>query len=79
MDFDLFSEMDLVLTEIRRCFIELNRFWTKEICSAVKALEMRHVDPKDIERWRSFHASLKQTIESWEVWFLVPSLHIPTD
>ena len=79
VDFDLFSEMDLVLTEIRRCFIELNRFWTKEICSAVKALEMRRVDPKDIERWRSFHASLKQTIESWEVWFLVPPLHIPTD
>jgi len=41
--------------------------------------EMRRVDPKDIERWRSFHASLKQAIESWEVWFLVPLLHIPTD
>ena len=28
---------------------------------------MRRVDPSDVERWKNFHASLKETIASWKV------------
>ena len=56
--------------------MELDKFWTGEICRAVKALKMRRVDPTDFERWEGFHASLKQTIESWKVWSLVSLLYI---
>jgi hypothetical protein len=66
-DLDLFSEVDFVLDEIRRCFMELDKFWTEEICRAIKALNTRRMDPNDVERWRGFKASLKQTIESWKV------------
>ncbi|KAI9450415.1 hypothetical protein F5148DRAFT_1290819 [Russula earlei] len=65
-DFDLFSEVHFVLGEIRRCYMELDKFWTEEIRSAIKALETRRVDPNDVERWRGFKASLEQTIESWK-------------
>ena len=67
-DFDLFDEVESVLREIRRCYEDLDKFWTEEICRAVKALEIRYVDPGDVERWRVFKVSLEQTIESWKVW-----------
>ena len=67
VDFDLFDEVESVLREIRRCYEDLDKFWTEEIRRAVKALEMRYVDPGDVERWRGFRASLEQTIESWKV------------
>ncbi|KAI9457136.1 hypothetical protein F5148DRAFT_1223008 [Russula earlei] len=66
-DFDLFSEVHFVPGEIRRCYMELDKFWTEEIRSAIKALDTRRVDPNDVERWRGFKASLEQTIESWKV------------
>ena len=56
-----------MLREIRRCYEDLDKFWTEEICRAVKALEMRYVDPGDVERWRGFKASLEKTIETWKV------------
>jgi hypothetical protein len=67
-DFDLFKEVDFVLNEIRRCYRELDKFWTEEICRAAKALETRRVDPDDAKRWRDFKASLEQTVKSWKVW-----------
>jgi len=57
-----------VLAQIRRYYEELDKFWTDEIRRAVKALEMRRIDLKDFERWKNFHASIKQTIEYSEVW-----------
>ena len=63
----LFNEVDLVLTEIRRCYAELDKFWMEEISRAFEALRMRRVDPTDFERWENFHANLKQTVESWKV------------
>jgi len=62
-DFDLFSEVDFVLAEIRRCYEELDKFWTDELRRAVKALETRRVDLEDFERWKNFHRSIKQAIE----------------
>ncbi|KAH9992234.1 hypothetical protein BJV74DRAFT_835049 [Russula compacta] len=64
-DFDLFSEVDFVLSQIQHCYMELDKFWIEEIRRAVKALKMRRVDPMDFERWKGFHASLERTIESW--------------
>jgi len=64
----LFNEVDFALGEIQRCYIDLDNFWTEEICRAAKALETRRVDPDDVKRWRAFKASLEQTIESWKVW-----------
>ncbi|KAF8461762.1 hypothetical protein DFH94DRAFT_71072 [Russula ochroleuca] len=63
----LFSEVDSVLTEIRRCYMEMDRFWTEEISRAIEALRMRRVDPKDFERWKTFQANLTHTIDSWKV------------
>ena len=57
-----------MLAQIRRYYEELDKFWTDEIRRAVKALEMRRIDLKDFERWKNFHASIKQTIEYSEVW-----------
>jgi len=65
-DFDLFSEVDFILVEIRRCYEELDKFWTEEICRAVKALEIRRVDRRDFERWKNFHPNIKQAIEIWK-------------
>ena len=63
----LFREVDSVLTEIKHCYTELYKFWTEEISCAMEAFKKRHVDRRDFERWRTFHANLKQTIESWKV------------
>ena len=60
-----------MLAEIRRFYEELNKFWTEEICRVVEALKMCRIDPKDVERWDSFHSSLKQTIEFWKVCFFL--------
>jgi len=57
-----------VLAQIRRCYEELDKFWTDEIRRAVKALEMRRVDLKDFERWKKIDASLKQAVEYSKVW-----------
>ena len=61
--------MDLVLAEIRRFYEELNKFWTEDIRHVVEALKKGRTDPRDIERWKKFHSSIKQTIESWKVFF----------
>lgn len=47
--------------------MELDKFWMEEIARATEALEARRVDPRDIERWKNYCASLEQTIDSWEV------------
>jgi hypothetical protein len=47
--------------------MELDRFWAEEISRAIEALKMRRVDPTDLDRWKNFHADLKQTTESWNV------------
>ncbi|KAF8486403.1 hypothetical protein DFH94DRAFT_713172 [Russula ochroleuca] len=60
----LFSEVDLVLAEIRRFYEELNKFWT-EIRCVVEALKKGRTDPRDFERWKDFNSSLNQTIEFW--------------
>jgi len=65
-DFDLLSEVHFVLDEIKRCYMELDKFWTEEIRRAIRALEMRRVDPDDVERWRGFKISLEETIECWK-------------
>ncbi len=59
-----------MLSEISRCYKELEKFWTEEIGRAVTALQTRRVDPSEVERWRDFKTELQQTIESWEVWSL---------
>jgi hypothetical protein len=56
-----------VLNAIRRCYTELDKFWTEEIRRAAKALETRRVDPEDAKRWRDFKASLEHTTKSWKV------------
>ena len=66
-DHALFREVDSVLTEIKQCYTELYKFWTEEISRAMEAFEKRRVNRTDFERWRNFHANLKQTIESWKV------------
>ncbi|KAH9961539.1 hypothetical protein BC827DRAFT_1267541 [Russula dissimulans] len=65
-DFDLFREVHFVLGEIKRCYTELDKFWTEEISRAIKALKTRRVDPDDVEQWRGFKTSLEQTVESWK-------------
>ena len=47
--------------------MELDTFWTEEISRVVEALRMRRVGSMDFERWKNFHANLKQIIESWKV------------
>jgi hypothetical protein len=66
-DHALFGEVDLMLTEIRRCYMELDKFWTEEIFHAIEALKMHRVDATDFERWKTFHSNLNQTIETWKV------------
>ena len=66
-DLALFSEVNSVLTEIRRCYMELDKFWTGEISRTVEALKMRRVDPTDLERWKNFHKNLNKTTKSWKV------------
>jgi len=56
-----------VLCQIRQCYVEMDKFWREEICRAAKALERRRIDPSNVERWKDFHASLKETIDSWKV------------
>jgi hypothetical protein len=75
-DFDLFGEVELVLCQIRQCYVEMDTFWTEEICRAAKALERCRIDPNDVERWKNFHASLKGTVGSWKVTPLVLPLYI---
>ena len=71
----------MLLTEIRQCYVEMNKFWTEEISRASEALRKRRVDPTDFERWKNFHADIKQTIESWKVRysFLFLCRALPTD
>ena len=66
-DNPLFSEVDLVLAEIGRFYEELKNFWAGEIRHVVEALKKGRTDARDFERWKNFHSSLKQTIESWKV------------
>ena len=73
-DHALFNEVDSVLTEIRQCYMEMDKFWGEEISRVIKALEMRRVDPTDFKRWKDFHANLEQTIESWKVQHVFLSL-----
>jgi hypothetical protein len=80
-DHALFREVDSVLAEIKQCYTELYKFWTEEISRAMEAFEKRRVNTTDFDRWRNFHANLKQTIESWKVQYdvLLPCCAVPTN
>jgi hypothetical protein len=76
----LFNEVDSVVAEIRRFYEELNKFWTEEIHCVVEALRKKgRTDPKDLERWNNFHSGLKQTVESWKVYFPPFNMYSATD
>ncbi len=64
----MFSNLDLVLTEISRCYIELDKFCMEEISRTVEALSTRRIHPSDLERWANTHTNLKQTVEFWKVY-----------
>ncbi|KAI0261182.1 hypothetical protein BC834DRAFT_897604 [Gloeopeniophorella convolvens] len=65
-DADLFDEVDCVLDEIRRCFVEMDKFWVEEVRRVSKALQdCRRVDEEYLRRWQAFRTSLEQTIASW--------------
>jgi hypothetical protein len=69
-----------VVAEIRRFYEELNKFWTEEIHCVVEALRKKgRTDPKDLERWNNFHSGLKQTVESWKVYFPPFNMYSATD
>ena len=55
------------MAQIRRFYEELNKFWKDEICHIAEALKKGRTDPEDLERWKNFHSSLKQTIMCWKV------------
>ena len=59
------------MAEIRRFYEELNKFWKDEIRHVAEALKRGRTDPGDLERWKNFHSSLKQTIELWKVCFFL--------
>ncbi|KAI0298320.1 hypothetical protein BC826DRAFT_1184463 [Russula brevipes] len=63
---DLFSEMDIILNEIRRCYVEMDKFWVEELRRVTKAFKDRRVDPEDIDRWKNIKESLTQTIAGLE-------------
>ncbi|KAI0261183.1 hypothetical protein BC834DRAFT_897608, partial [Gloeopeniophorella convolvens] len=70
-DVDLLEEVDRVLVAIRRCFVEMDRFWVDEVRRVSKALQdCRRVDEEGLGRWKAFRASLEQTIASWTVQLL---------
>jgi hypothetical protein len=71
-DVDLFREMDFVLNQIRRCYIEMDKFWVDEVQRVTKSLKNRRIDPGDVERWKNIRDNLEHTIAHWEVWI---SLH----
>ena len=77
----MFSEVDKLLTEIRQCYMELDKFWTEEISRAIESLKMRRINPTDFERWKTYRAGIKQTIDSWKVryCFLLLCCAFPTD
>ena len=66
-----------MLDQIQRCYVEIEKLWTKEIRRAAKALENRCVDPSDVGHWKDFHTGLKETIEYWKVWPPVPLVCVP--
>ena len=59
-----------MLDQIQQCYVEIEKFWTKEIRRAATALENRCVDPSDVGHWKNFHTGLKETIEYWKVLLL---------
>ena len=59
--------MDIVLDEIWRCYIDMDKFWVDEVQRVTKAFKVRRVDPEDIDRWRNFQESLEYTIAHLEV------------
>ena len=60
-----------MLAEIRRLYEELDKFWKEEICLVAKALKEDRIDTGDLEHWNNYHSSLRQTMESWKVCFLL--------
>jgi len=67
-DIDLFREMDNVLNDIRRCYIEMSKFWVDEVQHVTKALMNRRVDSGDMYWWKNFRESLEDVIAHREVW-----------
>jgi hypothetical protein len=66
-DVKLFKEIDTILNEILKCYIEMDKFWVDEVRRVSRALNRRRLDPEDINRWRDFRESLEQCITDWEV------------
>jgi len=67
-DRKLFEEIDVVLNEIRRCYVEMTEFWVDEVQHVTKALVNRRIDPEDIYWWKNFGESLGHVIAHWAVW-----------
>ena len=63
------------MAEIRRFYEELNKFWKDEICHVAEALKKGRIEPGDLERWKNFHSSLKQTIKFWKVCVFSSTMH----
>ena len=71
-DIGLFKELDLILNDILRCYIAMDKFWVHEVYRVSKVLKHPRLDREDGDRWRHVLERLAQTITDWEVWL---SLH----
>ncbi|KAH9954533.1 hypothetical protein BC827DRAFT_1272505 [Russula dissimulans] len=60
--------MDIVLNDIRQCYMEMDRFWVDKVFNVSKKLNLknRRLDPLEIDRWRSLWESLEQKMACWE-------------
>ena len=63
----LFREMDVILNEIRQSYMEMDKFWVDEVRRVTKVFKDCRIDPKDIDRWKSYRDDLEKTIAHWEV------------
>jgi hypothetical protein len=61
-DHALFTEVDLMLAEIRRCYAELDKFWTEEIFRAIEALKTHRIDPPISNAGRTFIQTLNKLL-----------------
>jgi hypothetical protein len=43
----------------------------------IEAVKKGRTDPRDFERWKTFHSSLKQALESWKVCLPLPCISQP--
>ncbi|KAI0038182.1 hypothetical protein FA95DRAFT_1613571 [Auriscalpium vulgare] len=60
---DLLNELDTLISAIKACYVELDKFWADEVGHVTQALKEHRIERGEVDRWRKIEITLEGILD----------------